>query len=195
MMTDSFEELLGRARANDPSAAEELFTRLGSEAAEGKELLRLIRKLVPATDRARAMAQSADFLQSALCAGWVDLSSFRGQSKSEFYGWLRTIVRRKIARAVTRRGAMKFDEEIGQLDWNPGEDSPPIDLLIQYEATQRLQRAISQLEPEQQVVIRASLKGTPTADLAKDLNLSPEAIRKRRSRAARILRDALGPEA
>ena len=186
-------QLLAGVSAGDPAAAECLFGRMASDGAEGADLLHLVRAILPPHDRARGAAESQDYLQSALRDGWIDIEKFRGTSKAELYGWLRTIIRRKIGDAMRKKRFELFPEGMGdeRAGEGAGESHSPLADLVKREAVKRVHRAVEKLQGGQREVLELSLKGRSTAQIATELNLSPEAVRKRRSRAAEELRTLL----
>ena len=98
----SFRAVLDLVLAGDREARDELFTRLVNEKSEGALLIALARRLIPRGDRVRDLVDTRDFVQSALKSGWINLAEFQGSSPGEFLNWIRTIVRRKVSRAIRR---------------------------------------------------------------------------------------------
>ncbi len=128
----SFSEVLRRAKSGDESAKEQLFSHLSNSAGETSELLKLARCVLRRRDRARQLVESVDLMQTALRAGWLDLSSFRGNTEKEFFAWLLAIIRNKLRRVVRRKrprvglgaGSQELDRE------PPNNLEPPVENLI-----------------------------------------------------------------
>ncbi len=100
---ESFSEVLRRSKSGDEAAKAELFSRLSNTAEETGELLKLARCVLRKGDRARQFVESVDLMQTALRAGWLDLSSFRGNTEREFLAWLLGILRNKLQRVVRKK--------------------------------------------------------------------------------------------
>jgi RNA polymerase sigma factor (sigma-70 family) len=189
MTDEDFSRLLGRAQGGDGQAWKEIFSRLADPGAEGAQLLQIARQILPPGDRARDFVESTDLLQSALKSGWLDASQFRGGSPGEFLGWMRTILRRKLGRVVRRRDPRPAGEPLEEAAGLPpsGEESR-LAALVREEVKLRVQAAVADLPEEQRVVVEMRLQGLKSPDIAAVLGLSPEAVRKRESRAAERLR-------
>jgi RNA polymerase sigma factor (sigma-70 family) len=189
----SFREVLELVVSGDPDAREELFGRLASEKSEGVLLLALARKLLPRNDGLRNFVETRDLVQSALKSGWASLSEFRGNTPGEFLNWLRTILRRKVSKAI--RGKRQRLERPGagaQESPFPGRSSDlPLSKLILEEARARVRQAIAGLPEGQRVVIELRLQGLSAPEIAGKLELDPRAVRKRESRAMSQLRGIL----
>ena len=194
MSTDEsdFHELLERARAGDRAAWARLFDRVANDEAEGAALHAMARRVLPRSDRARDFVDSLDLLQSALKDGWLDASRFEGSNEREFYAWMRTIIRRKLSRA-TRRRRPAIGLETGEVAEAGGRSgsSEGLGELIRSEERERLMGAIRALPDDQRAVLTLRLKGRSAPEIAELLSLSPEAVRKRESRAAAQLRKIL----
>ncbi len=185
----SFKALLQHARAGESDAWQEIFSRLANQEKEGAELMALARRLLPRNDRARDFVDSMDVMQSALRSGWLDASQFRGESEAEFFQWLRTILRRKIGRAVRRK-----KPQIGMNDAAEravDDAAPAVEEVVRDEMKQRLRDAIAQLPEEQRLVIELRFAGKKSPEIAAELGITATAVRMRESRAARKLKAVL----
>lgn len=191
----AFEEVLARARAGDNAAWNELFSRLGDEGAEGARILRMARDLLPPGDRARDFVESRDLMQSALRSGWFHAEDFRGGSMAELYAWIRTILRRKLGRAVRKKRPRPAGDGLPE---DPGRGRPgveePFASLLREEVQAKVRAAVEDLPEDQRVVMKLRLEGMGAPDIAGMLGLSAEAVRKRESRAAAELRKLFGVE-
>lgn len=185
-----FSDVLERARAGDPVARDELFRRLGDDRVEGPRVLALARQVLPPDDHARQLVESCDLMQSALRCGWIDLSKFRGGSEAEFFAWLRQILYHRLNRVVRRRRprfGLEVNGEKREVD-PPAAGPSPLSTMMGEEARKRLSDAIARLPEDQSAVIDLRLKGLTTAEIGERLDLRPDAVRKRESRALARLR-------
>jgi len=190
----SFDDLLARARTGNAGAWEELFARFADEEGEGAILLAIARKVLPPGDRARDFVESRDLLQSALRSGWFHATDFRGNSSAEFIGWIRTILRRKLGRAVRRKTPRPGGDQVADKAEEPAGAEPvdPLARLVREEVRERVQKAVQELPEDQRVVMDLRLQGLKAPDIAGMLGLTAQAVRKRESRAAGRLREILG---
>lgn len=195
---EPFQELLARARAGDAAAWEQVFSRLADEEDEGAAMLQMARRLLPAGDRARDFVESRDLLQSALRSGWFHASDFRGESKSELLGWIRSILRRKLGRVVRRKTPRPGGDSVdaGAGVEAVGREIPlePVAQLLREEAQARVRAAVESLPEDLREVMRLRLEGLKSPDVAGMLGLSHDAVRKRESRAMARLRASLDQE-
>ncbi len=195
--SEPFEELLARARAGDVVAWEQVFSRLADEGHEGAEILEIARRILPMGDRARDFVESRDLLQSALRSGWFHAEDFRGESKAELLGWIRSILRRKLGRVLRRRTPRPGGDpvELESRAAAPGgsEDSvEPVAKMLREEVQGKVREAVERLPEDLRDVLRLRLEGLRAPDVAGMLGLSHDAVRKRESRAMAKLREALG---
>ncbi|MBN1442727.1 MAG: sigma-70 family RNA polymerase sigma factor [Planctomycetes bacterium] len=190
----TFRDVLHRVLEGDAGARDELFARLASETSEGALLLAIVRRLMPAGDRMRELVETRDLVQSALRSGWVNFAEFRGQTSGEFLGWIRTILRRKIIRALRELQDRRQREKGGLREDRLAARSIdlPLARLIRAEVRERVRRAVEELPEDQRVVIELRLKGLSAPEIAERLSLQPAAVRKRESRALARLREVMG---
>ncbi len=191
---NEFRLLLTGARAGDREAWNAIFERLASREQEGRQLHAIARKLLPQSDRARDIVDSLDLMQSALRSGWLDASQFRGESEGEFFRWMRTILRRKIGRAVRRkRPQIGFDAADDVVPDEGGETGArdPLAALVKSELRAKLKDALAQLPDDQRRVLELRIAGKNSPEIGRELGISAEAVRMREMRAARRLRELL----
>jgi RNA polymerase sigma-70 factor (ECF subfamily) len=142
-----------------------------------------------------------DVLQEVLQAVAAGLASFsREHSGETFRGWLRGITRHKLLdhfrRESQRPVAPGGSEAHLRLQQFPGPDSslpdaPDAELQALY------RRALSVLQSEfetrtWQAFWRAAVDGQSPAEIAADMNMTPAAVRKAKSRVLRRLREEIG---
>jgi len=191
MKEPTFSELLEQARTGDPRARDHLFDQLAGEQDEARTILAIARKVLPQGDPARDFVESRDLIQSALHAGWLDLSRFQGQSTGEFFAWLRTILRHKLGRRVRKRqprvGAGEATDP--QEPARPDPDDGPIEAVLRNEMVDRLRAAIDALPDDMRIVVERRLHGQTAPQIAQELGMNAAAVRKRESRAMQRLRD------
>jgi RNA polymerase sigma-70 factor (ECF subfamily) len=191
---NEFAELIAKAREGDLEARKKLFDLVADEDALGADLLLAARKILPSRDRGRKLLDSQDLLQTALRVGWVDAASFEGATLDEFLAWLRTILRRKLLKALRRKrpdvGLDPAQEADGR---RPGRATQrgPLDEVLAEEVKARVRKALTLLPPDQQAVVVLRLSGLDSPRIAEKLGIGADAVRKRESRAARRLREIL----
>ena len=100
---NEFSDLIARVRQGDLDARKKLFELVADEDALGADLLGIARLILPSRDRGRKLLDSRDLLQTALRVGWIDASGFQGATPEEFLAWLRTILKRKLLKALRRK--------------------------------------------------------------------------------------------
>lgn len=193
---EEFRDVLGKAKEGDRAAWEEIFQRLGNEKGEeGAAVLAIARKALPRSHWARELVESRDILQSALRVGWLNADQFRGETAGELFSWIRTILRNKIERAGRRKENRSRDLAGGLQDVPEGAGRPegeaPIDSAIEAEVRARVRGAIQQLPEDQRQVMELYLQGLSAPEIARLLDLTPVAVRKRESRATARLREIL----
>ena len=191
---NEFSDLIERVRQGDLDARKKLFELVADEDALGADLLGIARLILPSRDRGRKLLDSRDLLQTALRVGWIDASGFQGATPEEFLAWLRTILKRKLLKALRRKqpevGLDPAQEADGR---RPGRatQAGPLDRVLEEEARARVREAVAKLPPDQQAVVTLRLEGLDSPGIAEKLGIEPEAVRKRESRAAKRLRAIL----
>lgn len=190
-----FADLLARARDGDPGACALLFERIAGTGPDAELLLRMARQVLPPGDRMRDFVESRDLIQSALKSGWLDLAQFRGQTREEFLGWMRAILRRKLGRHARRRTPRPGGAPPGEGGADPPDLSEsPLGAMIREETRQRVRAAMARLPDHERAVIEMRLRGLDSTQIAEITGLDPATVRKRASRAAEKLREVLGGE-
>lgn len=101
------------------------------------------------------------------------------------------IARHVIADALRRRTRERLRS--GDVDRLRTDDPSPLDRLVRKEELAELCDALGELSPDDRRLLRRFyLEGVRIVDLARRLGVPPERLRKRKSRALRRLRAALG---
>jgi RNA polymerase sigma-70 factor (ECF subfamily) len=193
MTQDRFVTLLRKVREGDLEARERLFDLVAREEGLGDELLRAARRILRPGDRGRDYLESQDLVQTALRAGWIDAGDFQGATREEFIAWLRTILRRKLLKAVRRKtpaSHLNAAEDEGK-PARPRDEETPLTRLIREEVQARLLSAIETLPEDQRSVVKLRLEGLDGPRIAAILGIEAAAVRKRESRAAKRLRELL----
>lgn len=137
-------------------------------------------------------ADAEDLVMEALIRVYRHLGSFRGTTAHDFIRWM-TLVTRHVAmdsmRMAYRRSAMAdTDAYLDAAD-------PSLDVVESMERSellQTVQRAMNSLREQDRAIIQKYyLEEMPLLDIAKELNITPGAVRVRLYRASRSLRDKL----
>ncbi len=190
----TFTELLKRVREGNRQALDELFARFGEQEADAAVLRAIARKVLAEFSAARDIYETQDVTQSTLRTGLVDLGDFRGETPAEFFGWLRTICRRKVSRALQRKrpGRLPGMADDDGFAAPRRETDDPLAEAQRRETRARFLAAIRELPEDQRAVIALRLKGLKAPAIATQLGLTPETVRKRESRARERLRHVMG---
>jgi RNA polymerase sigma-70 factor, ECF subfamily len=165
-------------RAGDRSALDRI-TRCYS-----RHLLAVGRRVCGDADSAR------DAVQDALLAAGQHMDDFRGAGSVE--GWLVRMVAN--ACRTRRRGRKNQPEWNGELDEEHAASAArgPADRAAQAQLADALIAALLELPPaDRAVVLLTQLDGWSGPEVAEALELSPEAVRARLTRARRRLRERL----
>ena len=190
---NSFQELLRCAKNGDADSIERLFARVADEDQEGKLVLAMARKILPAGDRARDFVESRDLIQSALRSGWLHIDNFRGTTQGEFMSWLRAILRHRLGRVVRRKNVSEEARNLPDIDDAAiaAEETDPIARIVREEVHDRIRESVAQLPDEQRAVLELRLQGLNAPKIGAVLCLRPDTVRKRESRAVIRLRELL----
>jgi RNA polymerase sigma-70 factor, ECF subfamily len=191
---NEFSDLIEKVRQGDLDARKKLFELVAGEEALGADLLGMARMILPSRDRGRKLLDSRDLLQTALRVGWIDASGFQGATPEEFLAWLRTILKRKLLKALRRKQpdvGLDPAQEAGGRRPGRATQAGPLDKVLEEEARARVREAVAKLPPDQQAVVVLRLEGLDSPRIAEKLGIEPEAVRKRESRAAKRLRTIL----
>jgi len=143
--------------------------------------------------------KAAEALQDTLIQLYRRLGSFDARSK--FSTWLYTVV---LNSCRMRHRRTKMDDLLESLDAPPADGTPhpartlssweqtPAEQLMNKELRQSLEEAIGKLPMDYRAVfVLRDLEGASTAEAAKVLRISAEAVKSRLRRARAFLRDEL----
>ena len=193
-----FVDLMSRARRGDRDA---LVVLLNNHDAE---IRAVIERRLPAD--CRSLLAADDVLQEAYFDAIRGIQDFTPRDERSFAAWLTCIAIRKLAlatralRAVKRRGnAVRVlhrsaDSEYTLLEnlTQLGTHSTPSIVLSREEALAQLRRAIANLPPHYQTIIRRyDLEGVPMSEVAAEIGRSVGAAYLLRLRAHEALRGLL----
>jgi RNA polymerase sigma-70 factor (ECF subfamily) len=205
-------ELQRRAVAGDGEALSALLER------HGPALRRLIGPRIP--PRFRSVLGEDDVMQESYVDAFQDIGGFvpgagagagaggggAGAGEGRFAAWLTTIAQRNLVDAIRMLAAEKrggdrrvvqgaaSDESYGRLyDQISAAGGTPSRAAARGEAVSALKQAIESLPPAyRQVVTLYDLEGRPAAVVGEALGRSPGAVYMLRSRAQRLLAEAMG---
>jgi RNA polymerase sigma-70 factor (ECF subfamily) len=184
----AFAELIRRVRAGDDAAATEL-VRQYEPAIRRAVRLRL-------DPRLRRVCDSMDVCQAVLCSFFVRAASgqYELNTPDQLLKLLATMARHKVSKAVRHQRAARRDErrvEAGSTEDRdiPGAEATPSRVLAARELLDEFHR---RLTPEERQLAEARNQGQDWAAIAADVNGSPEALRKKLSRAVERVAGELG---
>jgi RNA polymerase sigma-70 factor (ECF subfamily) len=195
-VVDEAKDLLARARTGDREALGSLMEQFRGYllAVAGREL----------ADRARAKLGPSDVVQDTFVEGYRVFAGFRGEGLEEFRGWLRTILRHKVAEQHDRylgAGKRRADREVsfdqggpgGPLrDALPGPGGTPSGAAVVDEELRALFEGLDRLpEPCRQVIVWRQWERLPFAEIGRRLGRGEEAARKAYVRGLERLRGEL----
>ena len=181
---------MARVREGDEAAARELFDR------NLAGLRARVRRRLPAAIRQK-VAES-DVIQEAYLAAFVKLADFEERGENAFQRWLARILEHRILDEVRRfAGAKKRDlrRERSLSNERPPADKDPSVSTVAVDAEERaaLWRAIDQLPPDYQIILRlVHDEGLTLADSAQRMGRSADAVRKLYGRALKKLSGGMG---
>lgn len=151
----------------------------------------------------RVKVPASDLVQDAIVAAVMEFDKFRGNSERELLAWLTKILSYRIANAVRQfrraksdiRREVSIDEEAHQIELTmSGLDGTPSALAIADEEEARLQQALSELDPQDQELIRLRNWELWTFEaLGRHFGLTEAGARRRWSRAIKDLNSRLSP--
>lgn len=177
------QELIEAARAGEEEA-------WGKIDARYRPILALVmRGRVPAALRRRFDTQ--DVVQSALFTAFRELDSYEYQGKGSFQRWLvRILVNRLRQRNRHQLAAMRDAHREADLadhqEGVPSEADSPPDLAARAERFATLLTALADLpEEERRIVTRHVLDDIPLAQVAREMNTSQSAMRRKIEKALR----------
>lgn len=180
MQTPDIAELILRIRQGDREARRELLSLLADEERLGAVLLGMARKMLPPTHPARRLVDSHDVVQSTLRTALDQFPTFRGDTEGKLYGWLATIIRTKVSRAVRK---LHKAYPVESPEGSPKESPDPLEELVVRGMIEKLHEAIQRLPLGQRLVVELRLRQLSSADSARILGLNAATVRKREQRA------------
>jgi RNA polymerase sigma-70 factor (ECF subfamily) len=185
MESQQFQDLLGRLRAGDRQAAADLIRAYEPE-------VRRFARMRLTDPRLRRTLESMDVCQSVLANFFVRAAAgqFDLHRPDDLLKLLATMVRNKVIDHARRpknvaEAAGLDPERMASPEATPGRALAGRELL---------ERARSRLKPDEQYLFDQRIAGRPWAELAQELGETPEALRKRYSRAVDRVANELGLE-
>jgi RNA polymerase sigma-70 factor (ECF subfamily) len=185
----AFDQLLGRVRAGDEAAAAELVRRY-------EPAVRRVVQLRLAHSRLRRRLDSVDVCQSVLTSFFVRaaLGQYELGTPEQLLKLLTAMARNKVADQARKHGR-SLEEEAAE----PGGGPPPAEVQAPGPSPSRLASARDLLEQvrarlseeERQLADRRAL-GREWADIAAEVGGTPEALRKKLTRAVERVAAQLG---
>ena len=168
-------ELLDRARNGDQGALDRLFAR------HAAPLRRWASGRLPRW--ARDLTDTDDLVQEALLQTFRRIDQFEPRGTGALFGYLRQAVLNRIRDELRRRGRRPEPTGLDGSEMDGGVS--PLEHAIGREMTERYERALARLKPQQQEVIIARVEmGLDYDELAESLGrASAEAARKAAKRA------------
>jgi RNA polymerase sigma-70 factor, ECF subfamily len=182
-------ELIERARAGDQAALGELLEKYRGY------LWRLADDLLD--DRAAGRLDASDLVQQTCLSVHQHIAHFDGQEPAQFAAWLRQIHERNIhnaARNQLHAGKRAIDREqrVTDAGFYAARQTTASQHAVRSEESIRLARAIAQLPPDQQEVLRRRyLDGEAMVDVANAMGLTKDALVWLMKRAMTSVRQAL----
>lgn len=176
METRSEKELIGRAKAGDRRAFDELVK-------ENREkMFALIYRMTG--DRETAL----DLLQETFFTAFKKLDRFRGESA--FSSWLYRIASNKSLNHIRRRNLVGFVPFVGTDENEPGIEMR--DNIEAEETTSAASKAIAELPPKQRAAFNLRFyEELPFSEIARILNRSESAVKTNYQKALEKLREKL----
>ena len=197
--TDEFQALLGRVRAGDPQAAEELVRRY-------EPAIRRAARVRLVDTRLNRLLDSMDICQSVMASFFVRaaLGQFELETPAHLLKLLATMTRNKLANQVKSHRAVRRDfRRIEDRSGSSSDDKPiagGIEGLAgpgrtpssEVAARELLEEARRRLLPEELSLLERRQDGREWAEIAAELGSSPEAMRKRLARGIDRVAHELG---
>ncbi|MEZ4442088.1 MAG: sigma-70 family RNA polymerase sigma factor [Polyangiaceae bacterium] len=145
--------------------------------------------LVAARRYCRSPSEADDAVQDALLGAWRYAESFRGEGRID--RWLVRLVATACSRM--RRGR-KNDPHLHVSDTELLADETPEQLTARSELAETLAHCLLELPPiDRAIVILSDAQGLDGPEIARELDMTPGAVRSRLSRVHRRLRERLEP--
>ena len=181
MQKDSDKALVTKARAGDRSAFDTLAHRCQDR------LAAMVRSRIGAKLRARVEAD--DIVQEAFLRAYKAISNFNWQGDDSFFRWLTRISEHLIWNAAQKQPRLELMLD----DQFKGPATRPDQSLRRQERFDRLEAALSALNPEQREAVRLSrIEGQSIARIAESMDRSPAAVKMLLSRALKRLKSSFG---
>ncbi len=186
MATDNaFQELIHRVRAGDQAAAQELVQRYESK------IRRVVR--VKLDSRLQRHFDSMDICQSVLASFFVRaaLGQYELETPDQVLKLLSTMARNKLVNAVHKQGRGRRDYhrvQTGNMDQAAPGPSPSRQLA----SRELLEETRKRLGPDERQLLELRAQGEEWAGIAAQVGGSPEALRKKLSRAIDRVAQELG---
>jgi RNA polymerase sigma-70 factor, ECF subfamily len=144
---------------------------------------------------------ASDIVQDALAAAWVKRDEFRGTRRTDFIGWLRSIVKHTALNAIRffrtqRRGTQREERSAVDSESKFAHANTPSASVIRREDVGRLHAVLSGLpEVERQAIICRYFGGMSLAEIAEHLGRTEAAsagVLKRGMKRLRERMDKIG---
>lgn len=136
-----------------------------------------------------------ELVQDAFTLLWQRRNTFKNSGALKAY-LFNTVRNRSISylrhQQVERSRIAAFEQEYQLIDNGAGEQS---DYLSREEIYRQLLLAIDQLPPRQRQLFLLSIEGKSSDEIAQEMGISPEAVKKQRQRGLSRLRQRLSPHA
>ena len=140
--------------------------------------------------RLRAKLDSSDIVQHVLLDAFANRDQFRGTSEAEITGWLRQILKNKLADALrdqhrNRRDVRRERSLEGEIDdsfsrtnsWLAAVQSSPSQRAVKQEELLRLSEFITKLpEAQREAIVLHHLQGLRLVEVAKELGKTEAAV-------------------
>jgi RNA polymerase sigma factor (sigma-70 family) len=193
---DSFRALIARVRAGDEQAAAELVRRY-------EPAIRRAARVRLVDTRLNRLLDSMDICQSVLASFFVRaaLGQFELETPDQLLRLLATMTRNKLAGQVKAHRAARRDfrrvaaapddggEPDGCAGRTAGQDPTPSREIA---ARELLDEALRRFSPEERRILDGREQGGQWAEIAAELGVSPDAIRKKLARAVDRVAHELG---
>jgi RNA polymerase sigma-70 factor, ECF subfamily len=192
MKQEQFHELITALRQahtslDDPLVLHRLMKRIQGEC----------QRRLGSRDRLRRVMDSQDLGQNVLFELVRSIDDFRGEDWESFLGFVRRIIDNRIKGAARRATAARRDlerearaSEAPELRFRGA--GPHTQNADREDAT-RLRQLVGELPDDYRQVMTLRFEGHDYAEIARQLDLTEPAVRKRFSRALNMLRESLPP--
>ncbi|MFV2068635.1 MAG: sigma-70 family RNA polymerase sigma factor [Pirellulales bacterium] len=146
----------------------------------------------------RSKAGASDLVQDTFVEAHRDFHRFHGSTETELFAWLTKILANRIAnnarryhtekRQVNRELPQGGDEDAALAELSDADAETPSALVLACEDQKRMQMAMSRLsEPSRQVILLRTWQRKTFAEIGKQMNRSPDGVRKLWARAVNRL--------